>query len=53
MGTVTDLEEWRRTHGPAVRCVAAMQRAECMRRLGAPVHEQFVSGDAVLGATDG
>ena len=27
MGTVTDLEEWRRTHGPAVRCIVAMQRA--------------------------
>lgn len=27
MGTVTDLDEWRRTHGPALRCLAAAQRA--------------------------
>lgn len=29
------------------------ERSECMRRLGVPKHEQFVSGDALLGATDG
>lgn len=36
-----------------VVCRDAAERTECMRRLGVPVHEQFVSGDAVLGATDG
>lgn len=36
-----------------VVCRDDEERSECMKRLGVPVHEQFVSGDAVLGATGG
>lgn len=36
-----------------VVCRDDAERSECMKRLGVPVHEQFVSGDSVLGATDG
>ena len=35
-----------------VVCRDQTERDECMRRLGMPKHEQFVSGDCVLGATD-
>lgn len=35
-----------------VVCRNAEERSECLKRLGSPVHEQFVSGDAVLGATE-
>lgn len=36
-----------------VVCRDDEERSECMRRLGVPKHEQFVSGDAVIGATEG
>ncbi len=36
-----------------VVCRDDEERTECMRRLGVPKHEQFVSGDCLLGATDG
>lgn len=35
-----------------VVCKDDAERSEIMRRLGVPKHEQFVSGDAVLGVTD-
>lgn len=36
-----------------VVCKDDEERQECMKRLGVPKHEQFVSGDCLLGATDG
>ncbi|MDD2664393.1 MAG: hypothetical protein PHD19_11635 [Dechloromonas sp.] len=36
-----------------VVCRDDEERTECMRRLGVPKHEQFVSGDSLLGATEG
>lgn len=36
-----------------VVCRDETERNECMKRLGVPKHEQYVSGDCVLGATDG
>lgn len=35
-----------------VVCKDDGERDECLRRLGVPKHEQFVSGDALLGATE-
>lgn len=48
MATVNDAEFYF-----VVVCRDDAERSEIMRRLGVPGHEQFVSGDSVLGATEG